>query len=66
MERSNDEPEIIKDPVCGMEVAMPAARAAGLVLVHAGIEYGFCGRGCLLEFRDDPATYLAPGYVPSM
>jgi YHS domain-containing protein len=66
MERPGDEPETVADPVCGMTVAMPAARAAGLVLVLADIEYGFCGRGCLLEFRDDSATYLAPGYVPSM
>ena len=40
--------------------------SAGLTFVHEGIEYGFCGRGCRLEFGDDPATYLSPGYVPSM
>ncbi len=66
MQRPVDDPETVNDPVCGMTVAMPAARAAGLTLVHEGLEYGFCGRGCLLEFRDDPATYLAPDYVPSM
>ena len=49
-----------------MSVQLPTARAAGLVFVHEGIEYGFCGRGCRLEFEEDPATYLAPGYVPSM
>ena len=42
------------------------ARANGLTFVHQGIEYGFCGRGCRLEFGDDPATYLSPDHVPSM
>ena len=54
------------DPVCGMTVDLAAARAAGLTLEHDGETYAFCGRGCLLEFRDDPATYLDPSYVPSM
>jgi YHS domain-containing protein len=34
--------------------------------VHEGVEYVFCGKGCFLEFRDDPATYLDPAFVPSM
>jgi len=54
------------DPVCGMTVDLEAARAKGLVFTHEGIEYGFCGRGCRLEFEEDPGRYLAPGYVPSM
>jgi len=54
------------DPVCGMSVQLAVARPAGLTHVHAGVEYGFCGRGCLLEFQDDPATYLAPDYLPTM
>jgi len=58
--------DTVTDPVCGMSVQLPAARAAGLVFVHEGIEYGFCGRGCRLDFEEDPATYLAPDYVPSM
>ena len=32
----------------------------------APIEYAFCGEGCLLEFRDDPAQYLDFAYTPSM
>jgi Cu+-exporting ATPase len=56
----------VKDPVCGMDVDLEAARAKGLVAEHDGTEYGFCGKGCLLEFRDDPARFFAPGYVPSM
>ena len=55
-----------EDPVCGMTVDRDAARAKGLILDHEGTEYGFCGKGCLLEFRDDPDRYLDPAYVPSM
>ena len=54
------------DPVCGMSVNADAARSKGLSSVYQGVEYVFCGRGCKLEFDDDPATYLAPGYTPSM
>lgn len=56
----------VTDPVCGMSVELATARPAGLTSVHAGVEYGFCGRGCRLEFEDDPATYLSPDYVPAM
>jgi Cu+-exporting ATPase len=58
-------PEAI-DPVCGMTVAPAQASAAGLSIEYDGTTYYFCGRGCLLEFRDDPATYLDPSYTPSM
>ena len=54
------------DPVCGMTVDSASARAAGLVTEHDGETYYFCGRGCLLEFRDHPETFLDPGYTPSM
>jgi YHS domain-containing protein len=51
------------DPVCGMEVD---TETSDLTLEHEGKTYWFCGRGCLLEFRDDPGRYLDPDYVPSM
>ncbi len=54
------------DPVCGMKVDPERARAAGLVAEHEGQTYSFCGKGCLLEFRDDPAKYLDPNHTPSM
>lgn len=54
------------DPVCGMTVDPEAARAAGLSMEHDGTAYYFCGKGCLLEFRDDPDRYLDPAYSPSM
>ena len=55
-----------EDPVCGMTVEPEAARAKGLSLTHEGREYLFCGKGCLLEFRDAPDQYLDASYTPSM
>jgi Cu+-exporting ATPase len=55
-----------KDPVCGMTVAPSLAEAAGLSIEHHGTTYYFCGKGCLLEFRDDPDAYLDPSHTPSM
>lgn len=50
------------DPVCGMEVE---TEGADLVFEYEGTTYYFCGRGCLLEFKDDPAHFLDPNYDPS-
>jgi YHS domain-containing protein len=55
-----------EDPVCGMTVDLDQARAKGLVREFEGREYGFCGKGCFLEFGDDPEAFLAPGFQPSM
>lgn len=55
-----------EDPVCGMHVDPASAREKGLALEHDGREYVFCGKGCFLEFRDDPQQYLDPSYQPSM
>jgi P-type Cu+ transporter len=49
------------DPVCGMKVETATAQ---LTYEHEGSVYYFCGRGCMLEFRDDPRKYLAPDYRP--
>jgi Cu+-exporting ATPase len=54
------------DPVCGMTVDPADAESKGLVAEHHGVTYYFCGRGCLLEFRDDPDRFLDPNHVPSM
>ncbi len=43
-----------------------AARAKGLASTYEGREYVFCGKGCFLEFGDDPEPFLAVDYVPSM
>jgi YHS domain-containing protein len=55
-----------EDPVCGMVVDPDTARAKGLAVTHDGREYVFCGKGCLLEFRDNPAPFLDPDHQPSM
>ena len=55
-----------EDPVCGMIVDVEGARAKSLTLVHEGHEYAFCGKGCLLDFRDEPERFLAPVYQPRM
>ena len=54
------------DPVCGMTVDIAGARDRNLFLEHEGTTYYFCGKGCKLEFGDDPAKYLDPSHVPSM
>ena len=33
---------------------------------HEGTTYYFCGKGCRLDFEDDPGRILAPDYEPSM
>jgi len=52
------------DPVCGMEVDTATSQ---LSLDHDGKTYWFCGKGCLLDFSDDPAAFLesdAPRSMP--
>jgi len=55
-----------EDPVCGMTVDIEAARAKGLAATYNGREYVFCGKGCALDFRDDPEGFLKPDYHPAM
>jgi hypothetical protein len=31
----------------------------------AGERFYFCGRGCLLDFQDEPARFLDAGFQPS-
>ena len=54
------------DPVCGMTVDPESARTTGLHSSYQGHDYFFCGKGCKLEFDDDPEHYLDPSYIPSM
>jgi YHS domain-containing protein len=49
-----------------MTVDIAAARAKGLTHTHEGREYVFCGKGCMLDFRDDPAPFLDPKHLPMM
>lgn len=54
------------DPICGMTIDRDTAAAKELHLSHEGVDYFFCGKGCKLEFADEPERFLDPGYVPSM
>lgn len=54
------------DPVCGMTVEPEVARSKGLQSRLGDRDYFFCGKGCKLEFDDDPERYLDPSYTPSM
>ena len=54
------------DPVCGMAVARDPARNKGLTTRWGDIDYYFCGKGCKLEFDENPERYLDANYSPSM
>jgi YHS domain-containing protein len=49
-----------------MTVNPEVATAAGLTAEHEGSSYYFCGRGCLLDFQEDPHRFFDPSYVPHM
>jgi P-type Cu+ transporter len=55
-----------KDPVCGMDVNREIASAQGLTSDHEGQTYYFCGKGCKLDFDEDPAKYFRADYQPHM
>jgi len=55
-----------KDPVCGMEINREIAAAQGLASEYNGETYPFCGKGCKLDFDEEPARFFRPGHQPSM
>lgn len=55
-----------EDAVCGMHIDVERARGRGLTMEFEGREYAFCGKGCLLEFADNPEQYLDPRHLPMM
>jgi YHS domain-containing protein len=66
MDHGHVQPGQATDPVCGMTVEPKDAAAKGLTSRHGETDHFFCGRGCKLEFDDDPDQYLDPSYTPSM
>ena len=60
-DRFEARPGVAIDPVCAMEVAIETAKWSS---EHAGKTYWFCGKGCMLEFGDDPERFLDPSYQP--
>jgi Cu+-exporting ATPase len=49
---------LVKDPVCGMEVAEDRAAATA---EHAGATFYFCSSRCHDRFVADPAAFVTPG-----
>jgi YHS domain-containing protein len=47
--------ETVHDPVCHMDI--DPSTAAG-TSEYEGVTYYFCGRGCKLDFDEDPAGVL--------
>lgn len=50
--------EVVKDPVCGMQV--DPAKAAGQSQYH-GLTYSFCSLGCKKKFDLNPEQYIQSG-----
>ena len=63
MDENTTAPGIAIDPVCGMQVRIETAQ---LTTEHEGTTYYFCGKGCKLDFEDEPERILAPDYEPHM
>ena len=51
--------EMVKDPVCGMDVDPMATRHHH---AHGDQTFHFCGQNCLANFRGDPERYLSGAY----
>jgi YHS domain-containing protein len=49
-----------------MTVDPAQAESKALSTEHEGKTYYFCGRGCMLDFKQDPDKYLAAGNEPSI
>ncbi|MCX5852468.1 MAG: efflux RND transporter periplasmic adaptor subunit [Deltaproteobacteria bacterium] len=51
-------PQRAMDPVCGMEVDITSATAAGRMLEYRGKTYYFCRNECKVSFQNGPEQYL--------
>jgi len=49
----------VKDPICGMDVDIAKAKAAGLTATYQGKQYYFCSLECRQQFAKDPKRYAA-------
>jgi Cu+-exporting ATPase len=55
--QANPGKEIVKDPVCNMDVVPSTARGSS---EYKGQTYYFCSQSCVQRFNADPEKYLAP------
>jgi Cu(I)/Ag(I) efflux system membrane fusion protein len=49
---------LVKDPVCGLDVAMRKADKAGLKAIHGGKTYYFHAEECKDQFQKNPGKFL--------
>jgi Cu+-exporting ATPase len=54
--------ELVKDPVCNMDVDPDTAAAKS---EHQGTAYYFCAEGCKQSFDADPHKFLGGGEAPA-
>jgi membrane fusion protein, copper/silver efflux system len=50
--------QVVKDPVCGMEVDPKTSKGAGLFLEYGGMTYYFCMTQCKQQFVENPGRYV--------
>jgi Cu+-exporting ATPase len=55
--KANSGKEVVKDPVCNMDVVPATARGSS---EYKGQNYYFCSQSCVQRFNADPEKYLAP------
>ncbi len=53
--------ELVKDPVCAMDVDPDTAAAQS---EYKGASYYFCAPGCKTDFDADPEKYLSSDFKP--
>ncbi len=58
--KENNQPGVIRDPVCGMNVERESAAHTHS---HDEVVYYFCSERCEKKFSDDPAKYLEPSEI---
>lgn len=56
-EQRDQSPQILRDPVCEMDVDVPPEISA----VHEGVTYGFCSEYCRESFSKNPTRYVENG-----
>lgn len=61
---SDNHPERVLDPVCGMTVDVERAEAEGLTADYENRRFAFCRTGCMRAFLDDPTTFAAAASAP--
>lgn len=63
---TDDRPDFLIDPVCGMSVGVDDAEAAGLLIEHEGRTYAFCRSGCRRAFIEEPQVYVTRAQLASV